>query len=66
MTDDEEVFWAKLNGNWDTAGYRFQLAAAGKCLQTLKNDRYRMIADMAMYNINGQEENDIQQPRKKD
>ena len=38
MSEEEEVTWAKLNGDWTDAKYRRELADKGLCLQTLSQD----------------------------
>lgn len=45
--DQSEVVWAMLNGDWSLGMYRYELANAGKCLLTLRNDDYMIIRRVA-------------------
>ena len=47
MTEEEELIWAKLNGDWSNANYRFEVAKAGKCLRILSHDENRAVQRIA-------------------
>ena len=49
--DEQIMILAQLNGNWYQAGFRFSLACEGKCLETLKDDTFSMISDIARRNL---------------
>ena len=43
MTEEDELFWCKIQGPWHDANYRKQLALKGKCLNTLMHDINRPV-----------------------
>ena len=49
--DEQIMILAMLNGNWDTAGFRYLLACKHQCLEVLINDRHSMISDIAKRNV---------------
>ena len=54
MTDDGELAWAKLSGNWKSSLYRFGLARDRKCLSILIHDgnaTVRYVAKKAVLEI---------------
>lgn len=47
MDKEEELLWAKLQGNWDDPNYRHEVAKKGMCLDILVHDKNRGVQSMA-------------------
>lgn len=47
MTEEDELFWAKMQGDWTNANYRRLVAERGKCLSTLMHDINRGVSGAA-------------------
>ena len=50
MTNEQELTWAKMQGNWDNPNYRRLVAEKGMCLSTLIHDINRGVASAASRN----------------
>jgi len=50
--DEQIMILAKLNGHWDSAIFRLQLADDGRCLEALVDDEYNIIASIARNKLN--------------
>jgi len=47
MTNETELIWAKLNGDWSNPKYRRSVAANGRCLEILAKDVNRAVSNTA-------------------
>jgi len=45
--NEDELFWAKLQGDWTNANYRRKVAEKGTCLETLIHDSNRAVCSEA-------------------
>ena len=50
MTDEQELTWAKMQGDWSNANYRRLVAEKGMCLGLLVHDINRGVASAASRN----------------
>jgi len=47
INKEEELLWVKLQGNWNDANYRYDVARKGRCLDILIHDKNRGVQAMA-------------------
>jgi len=47
MNEEQELTWAKMQGDWSNANYRRSVAEKGMCLSTLVHDITRGVASVA-------------------